>query len=128
MSAGLDAGKVEHMVPKSKRLRLRRDEVFMLKGSTMFPRLKEVMAEMPEDAVVSYVNLVEWPAVAWDNWDGLATMAGDAAHCMSIWRLIHAAAVECTRAQQAAEYLLPRQLEEIPDRAAVPAAEPHLNV
>ncbi|KAK3322756.1 hypothetical protein B0H66DRAFT_214173 [Apodospora peruviana] len=61
-------------------------EVFKLKGATMFPTLREVMAEMPEDAVVSYVNLVEWPAVAWDNWDGMATLAGDAAHCMSIYR------------------------------------------
>lgn len=59
-------------------------EVFELKGSTMFPTLREVMAEMPEDAVVSYVNLVEWPVVNWNNWDGLATLAGDSAHCMSI--------------------------------------------
>lgn len=59
-------------------------EVFKLKGSTMFPTLQEVMDEMPEDAVVNYVNLVEWPVVAWDNWDGLATLAGDSAHCMSI--------------------------------------------
>ncbi|KAK3685265.1 hypothetical protein B0T22DRAFT_517258 [Podospora appendiculata] len=61
-------------------------EVFRLKGSTMFPTLRKVVDEIPDDALVSYVNLVEWPVVAWDNWDGLATLAGDSAHCMSIYR------------------------------------------
>lgn len=59
-------------------------EVFELKGSTMFPMLLEVMAEMPKDTVISYVNLVEWPVVDWNNWDSMATLAGDSAHCMSI--------------------------------------------
>jgi len=59
-------------------------DVFRHKASTMFPRLREVVAEMPDDAVVRHVNLVEWPLVAWDGWDGRATLAGDAAHCMSI--------------------------------------------
>ena len=54
------------------------------KGSTMFDTLRNVMEAMPEDTPVSYVNLVEWPTVAWDNWDGLCTLAGDSAHCMSI--------------------------------------------
>ncbi|KAK3328149.1 hypothetical protein B0T19DRAFT_400937 [Cercophora scortea] len=61
-------------------------EVFRLKGSTMFPTLGAVVDEMPDDALVSYVNLVEWPVVAWGNWDGLAMLAGDSAHCMSIYR------------------------------------------
>jgi hypothetical protein len=59
-------------------------DVFELKGSTMFPTLRDVMAEMPEDVAISYVNLVEWPVVDWHNWDGMATLAGDSAHCMSI--------------------------------------------
>ncbi|KAK3357044.1 hypothetical protein B0T25DRAFT_566366 [Lasiosphaeria hispida] len=41
---------------------------------------------MPKDTVVNYVNLVEWPAVAWDNWDGVAKLTGDSAHCMPIYR------------------------------------------
>ncbi|KAK0711438.1 hypothetical protein B0H67DRAFT_611518 [Lasiosphaeris hirsuta] len=61
-------------------------DVFLLKGSTMFPALRSVMDEMPQDTVVSWVNLVEWPAVSWDNWDGVATLTGDSAHCMSIYR------------------------------------------
>ena len=61
------------------------EEVFREKASTMFPTLRGIVERcMPEDAIVSYVNLVEWPVVAWDNWGGLATLAGDSAHCMSI--------------------------------------------
>lgn len=59
-------------------------EVLLKKGSTMFKTLRDVMACIPDDEVVSFVNLVETPVVGWDNWGGKVTLAGDSAHCMSI--------------------------------------------
>jgi 2-polyprenyl-6-methoxyphenol hydroxylase-like FAD-dependent oxidoreductase len=77
-------------------------EVFKLKGSTMFPTLRGIVEAIPEDAVINDVNLVEWPVVAWDNWDGLATLAGDSAHCMSICKSIHShhSRLTCTRTNE----------------------------
>ncbi len=59
-------------------------EVFKQKGRPFFPRMRDMVDSLPDDTVVTSVNLVDWPSVEWDNWNGTATLLGDAAHCMVI--------------------------------------------
>ncbi|KAL4813418.1 hypothetical protein BDW67DRAFT_187677 [Aspergillus spinulosporus] len=61
-------------------------DVFRQKGRPFFPRLREIVDALPDDTVVTKVNLVDWPLVEWNNWDGTCTLIGDAAHCMVIYR------------------------------------------
>ncbi|KAI9369172.1 hypothetical protein BJX61DRAFT_549777 [Aspergillus egyptiacus] len=61
-------------------------EVFREKGRPFFPQLREMVDALPDDHLVTKVNLVDWPLVEWDNWDGRCTLIGDAAHCMVIYR------------------------------------------
>lgn len=59
-------------------------DVFKQKGKPFFPRMRDMVEALPEDTVVTKVNLVDWPSVEWDNWNGTCTLIGDAAHCMVI--------------------------------------------
>lgn len=59
-------------------------EVFKRKGQPFFPRMRDMVDSLPDDTVVTKVNLVDWPSVEWDNWNGACTLIGDAAHCMVI--------------------------------------------
>lgn len=59
-------------------------DVFKQKGRPFFPRMGDMVEALPEDTVVTKVNLVDWPSVEWDNWNGTCTLIGDAAHCMVI--------------------------------------------
>ncbi|PLB41691.1 uncharacterized protein BDW47DRAFT_99575 [Aspergillus candidus] len=61
-------------------------EVFKQKGRPFFPRMRDIVDSLPDDTVVTKVNLVDWPSVEWDNWNGTCTLIGDAAHCMVIYR------------------------------------------
>lgn len=59
-------------------------DVFKQKGRPFFPRMRDLVEPLPGDTVVTKVNLVDWPSVEWDNWNGTCTLIGDAAHCMVI--------------------------------------------
>ncbi|OJJ07696.1 hypothetical protein ASPVEDRAFT_373088 [Aspergillus versicolor CBS 583.65] len=61
-------------------------EVFKQKGRPFFPRMRDIVDSLPDDTVVTRVNLVDWPSVEWDNWNGTCTLIGDGAHCMVIYR------------------------------------------
>ncbi|CAI7575913.1 unnamed protein product [Penicillium discolor] len=61
-------------------------DVFKQKGNPFFPRMRDMVEALPENTVVTKVNLVDWPSVEWDNWNGTCTLIGDAAHCMVIYR------------------------------------------
>lgn len=63
-------------------------DVFKQKGRPFFPRMRDMIEALPEDTVATKVNLVDWPPVEWDNWDGTCTLIGDAAHCMMICKYI----------------------------------------
>lgn len=63
-------------------------EVFKQKGRPFFPQMREMVDAVPEDTVATKVNLVDWPSVEWDNWDGTCTLIGDAAHCMVICKIV----------------------------------------
>lgn len=59
-------------------------EIFKQKARPFFPLLAEMAEALPEDTVVTNVNLVDWPLVQWDNWKGHCILIGDSAHCMVI--------------------------------------------
>jgi 2-polyprenyl-6-methoxyphenol hydroxylase-like FAD-dependent oxidoreductase len=50
------------------------------------PLLSMVM-DIPDDSLTSTgLRLADFPAIPWDNCDGLVTMAGDSAHTMTMYR------------------------------------------
>lgn len=59
-------------------------EVLKEKGRPFLPYTREMVESLPDDTVATKVNLVDWPSVKWDNWNGTCTLIGDAAHCMVI--------------------------------------------
>lgn len=59
-------------------------DLFKRQGRPFFSELREMVETLPEDTVVTKVNLVDWPSVEWNNWNGRCTLIGDAAHCMVI--------------------------------------------
>lgn len=58
-------------------------ETFKQKGTPFFPPLGEIVASIQEDTEAFTLNIVDWPLVEWDNWEGRCTMIGDSAHCMT---------------------------------------------
>lgn len=66
--------------------KLKPSEVLRLKGRPFFSLLRDIVEGLPEDTVTKEINLVEWPHLRWDNWGSRVTLAGDSAHCMSIYR------------------------------------------
>lgn len=61
-------------------------EVLKLKGRPFFKLLSDIVDALPEHTEAKEVNIVEWPHLRWDNWGSRVTLAGDSAHCMSIYR------------------------------------------
>lgn len=50
------------------------------------PQLREVIANLPQDTQVQAIALADWPAKKWPNFDSRITLAGDAAHAMTMYR------------------------------------------
>jgi len=46
--------------------------------------LKEIIQNIPEDTVTSEIRLADWSNIQWDNHHGRVTLAGDAAHAMTM--------------------------------------------
>ncbi|KAH7055712.1 monooxygenase [Macrophomina phaseolina] len=49
-------------------------------------RLRRVWVEIPEDTEVTEVKLADWECLEWDNRNCQVTLAGDAAHAMTMYR------------------------------------------
>lgn len=53
------------------------------KGATMCEPFRSAILWMPDDTNITYDSMSYWVSVPWDNHDGRATLAGDAAHPMT---------------------------------------------
>jgi 2-polyprenyl-6-methoxyphenol hydroxylase-like FAD-dependent oxidoreductase len=56
------------------------------RSSIFAPVLRDAVASIPDDADVLEIKLADWPCREWDNRDGKATLIGDAAHAMTMYR------------------------------------------
>ncbi|KAH6663984.1 hypothetical protein F5X68DRAFT_161232 [Plectosphaerella plurivora] len=50
------------------------------------PSLRDVVDAIPEGSEVTEIVLQDWPCLPWDNRGGRVTLAGDAAHAMTMYR------------------------------------------
>ncbi|KAJ5260553.1 hypothetical protein N7478_012158 [Penicillium angulare] len=50
------------------------------------PFLKQVVDEIPIDTPVTEIKLADWECLSWNNNNGRVTLAGDAAHAMTMYR------------------------------------------
>ncbi|KAL3474261.1 hypothetical protein BJX99DRAFT_271796 [Aspergillus californicus] len=50
------------------------------------PFLKQAVQNIPEGIPVTEISLADWECLDWDNQDGRITLAGDAAHAMTMYR------------------------------------------
>lgn len=48
--------------------------------------LRDVVQSIPEDTECLEIVLQDWPCLEWDNHSGTVTLAGDAAHAMTMYR------------------------------------------
>ena len=46
--------------------------------------LREIVQEIPDDTVASEVRLADWDLISWSDNQGRTTLAGDAAHPMTM--------------------------------------------
>jgi hypothetical protein len=53
------------------------------KASTMCEPFRSAVLWMPDDTKITYDTMAYWVTAPWDNHDGRATLAGDAAHPMT---------------------------------------------
>ena len=56
------------------------------RASVFAPVLKTAVESIPDDAPVLEIKLADWPCPDWDNRQGRVTLAGDAAHAMTMYR------------------------------------------
>lgn len=49
-------------------------------------RLRNAIADIPDDSEVLEIKLQDWPPQRWDNMAGQLTLVGDAAHAMTMYR------------------------------------------
>lgn len=63
------------------------------------PFLRHVVQDIPEGTPVTEITLADWECLDWDNRDGKVTLAGDAAHamtmCMSVSVLLSCLVFSC---------------------------------
>jgi 2-polyprenyl-6-methoxyphenol hydroxylase-like FAD-dependent oxidoreductase len=60
---------------------------YMKQRATQFkPVLRDVVHAIPEGSEVTEIVLQDWPCLPWDNRSGRITLAGDAAHAMTMYR------------------------------------------
>jgi 2-polyprenyl-6-methoxyphenol hydroxylase-like FAD-dependent oxidoreductase len=52
--------------------------------STMAPPLTKMIDEIPENSETISIKLQDWPCLDWFNYNGRVTLAGDAAHAMTM--------------------------------------------
>lgn len=45
---------------------------------------KSAVLSVPDDTIVTEIKLGDWPCLEWDNQGGNVTLAGDAAHAMTM--------------------------------------------
>ncbi|KAJ5112892.1 hypothetical protein N7456_001426 [Penicillium angulare] len=69
--AGTDQARLENMKQRAQ-------------GFTPF--LKHVVDEIPMDTPVTEIKLADWECLPWNNNNGRVTLAGDAAHAMTMYR------------------------------------------
>lgn len=50
------------------------------------PSLRKVVDAIPDDSCIIEIKLQDWPCQDWDNHGGRVTLAGDAAHAMTMYR------------------------------------------
>ncbi|KAJ5112002.1 hypothetical protein N7532_000047 [Penicillium argentinense] len=50
------------------------------------PFLQQAVERIPNGTPVTEIKLADWECLPWDNHDGRVTMAGDAAHAMTMYR------------------------------------------
>ncbi|QUC20874.1 uncharacterized protein UV8b_05115 [Ustilaginoidea virens] len=50
------------------------------------PLLRRAVESLPDSAAVLHVTIQDWPCLEWDNRRGRVTLAGDAAHAMTMYR------------------------------------------
>ncbi|KAF2086454.1 FAD/NAD(P)-binding domain-containing protein [Saccharata proteae CBS 121410] len=56
------------------------------RASMLDDRLRKVVEGIPDDTLISEIKLADWECKNWDNRDGRMTLAGDAAHAMTMYR------------------------------------------
>ncbi|KAH8645414.1 hypothetical protein BX600DRAFT_391253 [Xylariales sp. PMI_506] len=54
--------------------------------SEMHPSISNMVKEIPEGSEAIEVKLQDWPCLEWPNFEGQVTLAGDAAHAMTMYR------------------------------------------
>jgi 2-polyprenyl-6-methoxyphenol hydroxylase-like FAD-dependent oxidoreductase len=70
-------------VPATSNLRLKRMRELC---SDMAPAISNMINEIPDGVEAIEVKLQDWPCLEWPNHDGRITLAGDAAHAMTMYR------------------------------------------
>lgn len=51
--------------------------------------LRSAILDIPSDTEVMEIKLGDWPCFDWDSFGGRVTLAGDAAHAMTMCMVIH---------------------------------------
>jgi hypothetical protein len=59
------------------------------KASVLAEPFRSAVQWMPNDTKITYNNIAYWVPIPWDNHEGRATLAGDAAHPMTPRMLLH---------------------------------------
>ncbi|KAJ5506146.1 hypothetical protein N7453_005103 [Penicillium expansum] len=60
--------------------------VFKQKGRLFFSLLRDIVDLLPNNTIVTKFDLVDWPYVEWENWNGACTLIGDTTYCIVIYR------------------------------------------
>lgn len=58
------------------------------RASGFAPFLRRAVEQIPDDTSVMEIKLADWECLPWDNKGGLMTLAGDAAHAMTMCKSI----------------------------------------
>lgn len=62
--------------------------VFKQKGRLFFSLLRDIVDLLPNNTIVTKFDLVDWPYVEWENWNGACTLIGDTTYCIVICKFI----------------------------------------
>lgn len=73
----------EDEVPESDAERI---AVMKRRAQEFHPTLKAIVDGIPADTPITEISLQDWPCQEWDNHSGRVTLAGDAAHAMTMYR------------------------------------------
>lgn len=58
------------------------------RAQVLAPVLRKSIEDIPDDTDVLKIKLADWECLDWDNRDGTITLAGDAAHAMTMCKLL----------------------------------------